>query len=287
MSRARMLAAALMAAALGVAVAPARAGIFTSASPLQRPPSVPLQHLVFIVQENRSFDHLFGTFPGADGLPNPPVCQVSQWYPSACFTPWPNHLASNQGGPYAGKYQTIDVDNGAMNGFVLAREKQLGSKCAPPGRRFGGEPQDAGTDIDEGIHTKLQCTIDVMGYHTQSDIPNYWSYASSYVLFDHFFESVQGYSLPSHLALFSGWAAVCKKLNPPQINSCITNNGGKLWGAPPNEPAGPTPYLWTDITYMLHQNGVSWAVYLDNGLDPLTKPFGLAGVQLIWDVLPG
>ena len=87
MSRARMLAAALMAAALGVAVAPARAGIFTSASPLQRPPSVPLQHLVFIVQENRSFDHLFGTFPGADGLPNPPVCQVSQWYPSACFTP--------------------------------------------------------------------------------------------------------------------------------------------------------------------------------------------------------
>src|SRR5262245_13223687 len=27
-----------------------------------------LDHLIFIVQENRSFDHYFGTFPGADGL---------------------------------------------------------------------------------------------------------------------------------------------------------------------------------------------------------------------------
>ena len=27
-----------------------------------------LEHLVFIVQENRSFDHYFGSFPGADGL---------------------------------------------------------------------------------------------------------------------------------------------------------------------------------------------------------------------------
>ena len=37
-----------------------------------------LKHLVFIVQENRSFDHYFGTFPGAEGIPmrngRPTVC---------------------------------------------------------------------------------------------------------------------------------------------------------------------------------------------------------------------
>ena len=37
-----------------------------------------LQHLIFIIQENRSFDHYFGTFPGADGIPMnngvPTVC---------------------------------------------------------------------------------------------------------------------------------------------------------------------------------------------------------------------
>ena len=31
-----------------------------------------LDHLIFVVQENRSFDHYFGTFPGADGLPEAP-----------------------------------------------------------------------------------------------------------------------------------------------------------------------------------------------------------------------
>src|SRR5215207_8484259 len=37
-----------------------------------------IQHVVFVVQENRSFDHYFGTFPGADGIPmrngKPTVC---------------------------------------------------------------------------------------------------------------------------------------------------------------------------------------------------------------------
>jgi phospholipase C len=31
-----------------------------------------LDHLIFIVQENRSFDHYFGTYPGADGIPTKP-----------------------------------------------------------------------------------------------------------------------------------------------------------------------------------------------------------------------
>ena len=49
-----------------------------------------LDHLIFIVQENRSFDHYFGTYPGADGIPmdaqgRPTVCArdpvVERWSP--------------------------------------------------------------------------------------------------------------------------------------------------------------------------------------------------------------
>jgi phospholipase C len=36
------------------------------------PPGAKLDHLIFIVQENRSFDHYFGTYPGADGIPTKP-----------------------------------------------------------------------------------------------------------------------------------------------------------------------------------------------------------------------
>ena len=43
-----------------------------------------LDHLIFIVQENRSFDHYFGTYPGADGIPTKPdgsfaVCVPDPW----------------------------------------------------------------------------------------------------------------------------------------------------------------------------------------------------------------
>ena len=42
---------------------------------------------------------------------------------------------------------------------------------------------------------------DVMGYHTASEIPNYWAYAHRFVLQDHLFEGVRSWSLPSHLDL--------------------------------------------------------------------------------------
>jgi phospholipase C len=44
------------------------------------------------------------------------------------------------------------------------------------------------------------------------------------------------------------------------------------------------PYLWTDITYLLYQNNVSWNVFLDGGFGPLHDH---ATVGAIWDVLPG
>ena len=50
-----------------------------------------LDHLIFIVQENRSFDHYFGTYPGADGLPTNPdgsfaVCIPNKFQGGACVS---------------------------------------------------------------------------------------------------------------------------------------------------------------------------------------------------------
>ncbi len=69
---------ALLAAALLLAAGCARAGaeIARSPDPAGRPPRFdasslrtrwPIKHVVFIIKENRSFDHLFGRFPGANG----------------------------------------------------------------------------------------------------------------------------------------------------------------------------------------------------------------------------
>ena len=56
-----------------------------------------LDHLIFIVQENRSFDHYFGTYPGADGIPTNPdgsfaVCVPDRFQQGACVPPVPEPL---------------------------------------------------------------------------------------------------------------------------------------------------------------------------------------------------
>ncbi len=223
-----------------------------------------LAHLIFIFQENRSFDHYFGTYPGADGYPSPLPC-LPAGKGEHCQTPYPNHLDSNSGGPYLSEYQEGDINGGKMNGFVIQRELQL--------QREGCRDPEIGFTVD------CKRVIDVMGYHDGTDIPNYWAYAANYVLMDHFFESIHSWSQPSHLELFSGWSAKCKQLSPPDPNSCYSSLGGQLWNQ-----TRPTPYLWTDITYLLYQNNISWTVYLDGGEG---SSFGHNGVSGIWNVLPG
>jgi phospholipase C len=101
------------------------------------------------------------------------------------------------------------------------------------------------------------------------------------VLQDHMYESVHSWSFPSHLFLVSGWSANCSDPNNPE--SCV----GEL--DPKNRTAAsPTPFAWTDLTYLLDQHGVSWDWYLDQGAQlPGATSLGKGGVPTIWNVLPG
>jgi len=58
-----------------------------------------LDHLVFIVLENRSFDHYFGTYPGANGIPKK-VCVPDPEYNDRCSTPYHSDDLVNNGGPH-------------------------------------------------------------------------------------------------------------------------------------------------------------------------------------------
>ena len=64
-----------------------------------------IQHLIFIVQENRSFDQYFGTFPGADGIPTNAKGQFTVCAPDpvtgTCAQPYHDSTLVDQGGPHA------------------------------------------------------------------------------------------------------------------------------------------------------------------------------------------
>jgi hypothetical protein len=108
-----------------------------------------------------------------------------------------------------------------------------------------------------------------MGYHDFHEIPNYWAYAQNFVLQDRMFEPNASWSLPEHLFMVSEWSAKCTSSDP---NSCL--NALDAPGLPPdfkNPNHRPPPtYAWTDLTYLLHKNSVSWAYYVFSGTEPDT-----------------
>jgi phospholipase C len=123
-----------------------------------------VKHIVWIIQENRSFDNYFGTFPGVEGIP-PGTCLPKLPGSKECIKPFqmpkdmpPCDLLHIWVVAHAA------YDNGRMDGFVWAE----------------GSPY-------------------TMGYLDDRDIPNYWTYAKHFTLCDHFFSSLMGASLPNHV----------------------------------------------------------------------------------------
>jgi phospholipase C len=216
-----------------------------------------IRHVVVIMQENRSFDSYFGTFPGADGIPMsqglPTVC-VPDPATSSCVRPYHDVADRNSGGPHGHANGVKDIDSGAMDGFIT--QAQLGRTLAC--RRHINAPVCSLTPDEP----------DVMGYHDQREIPNYWTYARHFVLQDHMFQPDLSWSLPAHLFTVSAWSARCSVQGDPF--SCV--NAVEDPGSPPGEPQNRTgaipDYAWTDLTYLLHEHHVSWRYYVANGSEP-------------------
>jgi phospholipase C len=235
-----LLLGAVAASAAGAARKPAPAGIHL------------IQHVVVIMQENRSFDSYFGTYPGADGIPND-VC-VPDPAGVGCVRPYHDTADRNAGGPHDHDNAVRDIAGAAMNGFV--------------GQAESGRRRSCSVHIDAPTCSLAPRKPDVMGYHDWHEIPNYWAYAKNFVLQDHMFQPDLSWSLPAHLYMVSGWSARCT--TPAVPMSC--GNAVQAPGSPPGEAQNTTgavpEYAWTDLTYLLHQAHVSWRYYVAKGGQP-------------------
>jgi phospholipase C len=237
-----------------------------------------IKHVVIINQENRSFDEYFGTYPGADGIPMdggvPSVC-VPDPDTGKCVAPYHNMNDLNNGGPHTAPAFATCVGDGGMSGFIASAEGKGNPKI---------HECDAG-DIDPNC--QYGTTTDVMGYHTDGEIPNYWAYAKQFVLQDHMFEPVASYSLPDHLYMVSGWSATCTPASDP--TGCVTDLND-----PGGEHSGKPEYAWTDVTYLLHKNNVSWNYFVASGNEPDCEDGAMTCTPVpqnylkpgFWNVLP-
>ena len=143
----------------------------------------PIKHVVFIIKENRSFDHFFGKFPGADGVTK---------------------------GKMKVFFQEIADEYGVEVGDVVTRRLE-----PPPGQRYPSDlPHDYvqwELDYNDGKMDGFGVNLNAVEYaYTQmrpKDIPNYWSWAEDYVLYDNFFASAVGPSFPNHLMTIAASSA--------------------------------------------------------------------------------
>jgi len=209
-----------------------------------------IEHVIFVVQENRSFDEIFGTFPGADGIPRRPDGSWAVCLPDPatghCVRPYHDTDVWDAGGSHNEAASKMDVNHGRMDGFVRTY-RRVGNVCTrdprrPPCRRATPGPRGQ---------------PDVMGFHDARELPNLWTYAHDFVLQDRLFAPADSWTLPSHLFLVSAWSARCAHPSDPM--SCTSNLSlnGEPWTR-----RHTRPYGWTDITYLLHDRGISWGYYV-------------------------
>jgi len=144
-------------------------------------PDSPIEHVVFIIKENRSFNHYFGTYPNAVGRTIGPTIRCDE---DRCVR---GRVVRLTRAPDVMPYDlahcflcgVVAVNGGRMDGF---------------NRMNALRPLKAGQD---GSWYGYQ----LLGYtqFRRKGIPNYWAYADRFVLADRFFTSMYGPTFPEHL----------------------------------------------------------------------------------------
>ncbi len=201
-----------------------------------------IQQFVFIIKENRTFDHYFGTFPGANGA-------TAASLSSGQVMPL-NHAPDFLPRDLPHDWQNADksMDYGRMDGFDL-----------PPGCTVNGD---------------YLCLSQL----TQQDIPNYWSYASSFTLADAAFSSIHSDSLPNHLYTVAAQSGGV--IDNPNSNTSVGCNSSPGTSVPALNTQGYLEYVFpcfefSTLADILSDAGISWRYY--------AAPAGRAGSE--WSIL--
>ncbi|MFH8340429.1 alkaline phosphatase family protein [Streptomyces sp. AM6-12] len=189
-----------------------------------------IEHVVLLMQENRSFDHYFGTLSGVRGFADPRARRLgtgrSVFYQPDAENPkgylLPFHLDTRKSSA-----QVIPSTSHAWSVQHQAWNHGKMDRWLPAHREADGA---------NGPY--------VMGYYTREDIPFQFALAETFTVCDNYFCSVLGPTWPNRLMWMTG-----------------TIDPGGTRGGPVISNAAPAPYRWTTYAERLQAAGVSWQVY--------------------------
>ena len=198
-----------------------------------------IEHVVILIQENRSFDHYFGSYRGVTGFGDSHALRLTDGSGLTVFAQpgypggydgdhlYPFHLDSYNNGEC-----TNDINHswgpqhsywhgGKMDGFVSGHEALDGSANAPL----------------------------TMGYYKRSDLSFYYAVADAFTICDRYSCSVIGPTDPNRLYSMSAW------LDPAGVS------GGPILSTSSTRIERFGTLSWTTMPEQLQERGVTWKVY--------------------------
>jgi phospholipase C len=209
------------------------------------------EHVVILMQENRSFDHVYGTLQGVRGFNDPRAVSLPNGNPV-----W---------------YQT-DARGDTFGPFHLdlKNSKATWMGDLPHGRRDQGEARNQGRHdrwlIAKAVEDKAFTGVPLaLGYYTREDIPFYYGLADAFTVCDQAFCSVLGPTIPNRLHL---WTGTVRAEKTPTSRAHVQNEDTDF-GA---------EVSWKTFPERLEESGISWRNYQNE----LAVPSGLEGDWDAW-----
>jgi len=210
------------------------------------------------MQENRSFDSFFGTYPGADGIPAKngqfTVC-VPDPRTGGCDKPYHDSSLVNGGAGHGLSNAVTDIDGGKMDGFVLNDHmfEPVDSWSLPSHLYLISEwsARCGSANPDSCVNDPAQAGGGRAGLN---GLPA----AFTSCLRTHGVKQLKKANLTSPKVV-AATSACLGALTPAQRQQLLGSGG---------EGAQLGDYSWTDLTYLLHKNNVSWAYYVQQGVQP-------------------
>ena len=257
-------------------------GVITPIFQPNAEPMSKIQHLIFIVQENHSFDNYFGMYPGANGLlsnvsipldtNDTSLGYIQPYHLSATV---PVSIVGDELPPGVTDPEDLAVISDASTSTYHIISQSIGQDIL----HSAAAAREAYDDGKMDGFVKAVGTTLTMGYYDRSDIPYYWDYADNYVLDDNFFSSELGPSFPNHLYIASGADGPVNSTDSWVINGSIIENPSIIGGY-----SGNAPYVdwnvslsWSTLAEELSLTKTPWAWY-DGNTNPLEPT--------LWNVLP-
>ena len=183
-----------------------------------------IEHVVILMQENRSFDHYFGTMRGVRGFHDPDAITLPNGDP-----------VFDQPNPAGGIVRPFHYDTATTSAQV--------TPTLPHDWNDQHTAWNKGA-MDSWIKAKGP---NAMGYFTQADIPFHWALAQNFTLCDGYHSSVIGPTNPNRLYMWTGWIDPDGRYGDPAYINDMSADDPRL--------------RWATYPERLEAAGVTWRIY--------------------------